>query len=178
MIGKQKRRPGFGQKIRIPGLLILIAALTFYGWNTYSKFTRGLPKHDPGPGTQAPVGFGQKDPKPEGPPRNRRDRRKGMQKIMDELNLTEDQQQEIREIWEQGRPKSRDEGRTRMQMMLSVLKPEQQRQAREMMRSRIQKRIQKMQEKGVSDDEIREVKGRIEERMNKFMGPPPNSSNR
>ena len=178
MIQKQKHRPGIGQKIRIPGLLILIAALTAYGWNTYSKFTRGLPKQDPGPGNQVRVGFDQKDPKPQGPPRNRRDRHERMQKIMNELNIAEDQQKEIRNIWGQGQPKSRDEGRRRMQMMLSVLKPEQQVQARKMMRSRMQRRIQRMQEKGVSDDEIREVQGRIEERINTFMGPPPNSPNR
>ena len=123
MIQKQKRGSGIGQKIRIPGLLILIMALTVYGWSTYSKFTRGLPKQEPDPGNQVPVGFGQKDTKPEGPPQNRRNRHERMQKIMNELNITENQQKEIRNIWEQGPPKSRDEGMTRMQMMLSVLKP-------------------------------------------------------
>jgi hypothetical protein len=169
---------GNGRKIRIGGLLVLITGLAVYGWSIYSKYTGGLPWEQGRTDRQVASNPQQENTRPEGPPRNRGARRQRMQQMMKELNLTEDQQAKIKDIWEQGRHENRKEGRQRFQAMLSILTPEQQVQARQMMQSRMQRRVQRMQEKGVSGEEIQEVEERIEERMNNFLGPPSNPKNR
>ncbi|MCA9439924.1 MAG: hypothetical protein KC964_03895 [Candidatus Omnitrophica bacterium] len=123
--------------------LIAIVATAVYSGSQYYRFNQGIPEDRPEFGPPGPRGDRDGGGRGRGDWRapSEEERQQRMQEMAQELNLTPDQQNQIRDImsqpWEGG-PENRGQ---RMQQVQSVLTPEQQEKAHTMFESRMRQRM-------------------------------------
>ena len=158
-------RPGMGRKL---GIVVLIAAMVgmgYYGWTTYSRYTHGLPPNqNQTPGAMGPGGprMNAAGARP-GPP-SPEQRRERMNQMMRELNLSGEQRAQMDKLWEGPPPDSREARQERRQTMEQILTPEQQQQARQMMRQGMQRRLDRARQT-LSPKDFATLERRIQDRM-------------
>jgi Spy/CpxP family protein refolding chaperone len=159
-----------GSKLKIVLSMIVLIGVGWYGWGAISPYFRGM---EPEPEAGATVTSTQRD----GERRGRRDRsppspeerRAWMEQMAQELNLTEDQQEKLKAIREQPRPESREDWRQRREQMQAVMTEEQRQQARQMVRGRMNQRLERMREQ-LSPEDFETLRKRREERFNNYSG--------
>jgi len=156
--------------------LIAIVATAVYSGQSYYRFHQGIPEERPDFGSPGgPPGDGERGDRGRGGwrggPPTEEERERRMQEMAKELNLTPDQQTQIRNImsqpWEGG-PENRGQ---RFEQVRSVLTPQQQEQARDMFQSRMRSRMdERMQRrlnearKSLPEKEVKALEAQMNER--------------
>lgn len=150
-----------GVKLCVAGLIFLGSVI--FAWTTYNRYTKGLPPE------RREVNLRDLSAPP--PPQEFRQFRERMIK---ELELTDEQRKKIQELMAQGRPASPEQAFERMREMREILTPEQQEKMMRTMRERISSRLNRQLERArrvLPPDQFEIYKKRLEERRNRFRPP-------
>lgn len=167
---KNKSKGAVPIGVKIGVLAVLVIAGIIYSVFTYKSYTKGLPptrEND----TQRPAPEFRRPQRP-------RDFRQIRELMVKELNLTDEQQKKLQEIWAKGPPQSPEEMRERIEKSREILTPEQQEKARTTIRQRIQGRLQRRLERArevLPPDQFEIFRKRLQDRINRWRPPgrPP-----
>jgi len=171
------------KKTRWPLAVLAILAIigtAVYSGSSYYRFSRGIPEDRPEYGPPPPGDRGPGERR--GGPPSEEERQQRFQEMATELNLTPEQQSQIRELMSQPWQGGREGGRERFEQMRSILTPEQQEKASQGFRSRMDDRMQRrlnearksLPEKEVRalEEQMKERRRQMEERRRRGGGPP------
>jgi Spy/CpxP family protein refolding chaperone len=144
--------------------LLLILGGAAYTTMTWWSYSSGIPQQREGDeGEFRPERGG---PRRDGPP-SPQERQERFNQMARELNLSEDQKNQITQIWSAAPPEGREGWRERMEKMQSVLTPQQQEQAAASRESRRQQwKNRRLQEakKSLPPDQFKIYQQRLNER--------------
>ena len=166
--------------------LVAIVATTVYSASSFYQFKKGIPEErpefGPPPGDRGPGGRGRGPEGRRGGPPSEEERQQRFQEMSKELQLTAEQQSQIREIMSQPWERGREGGRERFQQMRDVLTPEQQQMMSTRFQSRMDARMQRRlnearkslpeKEVKVLEEQMKERRKQMEERRRRGEGPP------
>jgi len=152
-------------------VLAILAGLAYTG-NAWLTYSRGIP--DPNPRDREDFGRGE-GPRSERPPwpQNDQERQERFGQMADELNLTQEQRDQLTQMWQAGRSEGPDGWRDRREQMQSILTPAQQAQIGQRMQARGQQYMNRRLEeakKKLPPDEYKRYEERMKERANQGRG--------
>lgn len=164
---KEKSNTRDWLKIALSVLAILTGlAYTGNAWFTYS---RGIPNGENRDWEEFRGGRGDEDGRPSW--RTEEGRQERFEQTANEIGLSQEQRDQISQIWQAGRPEGPDGWRGRMEQMQSILTPDQQAKAQQMFQSRGQnamnsrmERAKREAKKKMSPAEYKQFEERLEER--------------
>lgn len=150
---------------------LVIGALGYVGLQYLSvhpgSISNDPPRRDVAHAPQAGSTSGPADDRPMGPP-SREEQERMREQMMELLNLTEEQRQQVAKIEKQYGDE--DRGAARRQIMEEVLTPEQAEKAHQAMRARMEERMNERL-KVLPPDQQAKFREKLEERMAQGRGP-------